>query len=500
MNLLDIDFVDTVDYQDNNINMLWVNSVTGTSKMAAQTNAYDNGLSCAITITNSGIVDFYRENPHINIEQVNLAFIQMFKQSKSSGDNSSDIEEQRKQIASIHLSISAISQNMQSLKHEYMQEINTIMANNALTTNEKITAVLDRNSTHLVDRTTILLTEGLPKQQEGVKTQYNAWFKEISDTLLEQTNRLTTSSLPEFISSFEQKYTGAIQSSMHQLEERLLRNIDTIKSDTIKTTVSQSQLSANIDEFLAKYNNSSNKGKVGEANLSAILTNLFPSAECINTTGVPNSGDFRLTRCGDKPVIIFENKDYAQNVDKSEIAKFIYDVDSQKSSGIFLSQSSGISLKNNYQIDFNHGHILVYVHHCGYCPEKIRAAVDIIDSLEPKLKILVRASSAKTTDIQLQKEILDEINREYQMFLVQKDNMLATIKEYTKKMTKQVDELCLPELDKLLGKTYAYVKTNFFSCELCSKFTGHTKQSLAAHMRCCRRTNIQPEKPGEKGV
>lgn len=457
-----------------------------------------------ITISNPEICGFYLNNPHLDIVKVNLTFIELFSLDKKDTNVDAHMHDQlvaelaehrmhaahtTEQLSLLQTALTAMSQNMCDLKKEYVSEVNSIMTNNALSANEKMSAVLDRNATHLVDRTTILLTDNIPRQHEGIKNQYDAWFKELSVSLLESTNKMTTTSLPEFLASFDQKYNGAIQTVVGQFEERVMRNLDAVKADAVKTTMSQAHLTCSIDDFLAKYNNSSNKGKLGEANLSSVLTKLYPAAECVNTTGTPNSGDFRLVRGHEYPAILIENKDYVNNIDKQEIAKFICDVDTQKTSGVFLSQSSGIAFKHNYQIDFHNGRVLVYVHNCGYCPDKIRAAIDIIDSLEPKLQSL---TNTKTEDAStnISQEMMDEINREYQSFLAQKDGIIATVKDYAKKMTKHVEELRLPELDKLLGSKYAYVKTRIFTCEICREFHGHTKQSLVAHTRCCKRAML----------
>ncbi len=125
---------------------------------------------------------------------------------------------------------------------------------------------------------------------------------------------------------------------------------------------------------------SSNKGKYGEQNLCSILNTMFPSAEVQDTTGTKASGDFLLRRI-DKPQILFENKEYKANIDKEEVSKFIRDIDTQNTNGIFLSQYSGITFKQNYQIDLHKGNILIYVQHCEYSPERIRIAIDIIDYL-----------------------------------------------------------------------------------------------------------------------
>jgi hypothetical protein len=88
---------------------------------------------------------------------------------------------------------------------------------------------------------------------------------------------------------------------------------------------------------------------MGESQLFMVLNKMFPTS-CVNDmTGQKASGDFMLKRIN-KPAILIETKDYANNVPKEETDKFIHA--QQKCNGIF-SRSSGISLKENYQIEFN---------------------------------------------------------------------------------------------------------------------------------------------------
>lgn len=187
----------------------------------------------------------------------------------------------------------------------------------------------------------------------------------------------------------------------------------------------------------------------------------------------------------DKPAILFENKDYKHNINKEEIAKFIVDVDNQNTHGIFLSQYSGIAFKQNYQIDIHKGKILVYVQNCEYSIDKIRIAVDIIDSLSLKLDDLFQDDNANT----ISKDLLDSINEEYQKYISQKESILMLLKDFTKKMTAQIEDIKFPELDKYLSQKYAYVKNSFFACDLCNNFNAPSKQSLSAHKRGCIKKN-----------
>jgi hypothetical protein len=294
-------------------------------------------------------------------------------------------------------------------------------------------------------------------------------------------------SLNEFINNFENKYSAMMTSMQNPLysfittsENRINKNIDVLKENSSIALTSQTKLQEELGEFLGKYNVSSNKGKFGEENLSTILNSMYQSAEIKNTSATKSAGDFLLKRL-DKPTIMFENKDYKQNIDKDEIAKFIVDIDNQNTHGIFLSQYSGISFKQNYQIDIHKGKILVYVQNCEYSPDKIRIAVDIIDNLSVKLEDLNEYDENNT----ISKEILDDINAEYQVFIQNKETMMTVLRDFNKKMSSQIEDIKFPELDKYLSQKYAFVKSRCFTCELCNTFTAGSKQSLSAHKRGC---------------
>jgi hypothetical protein len=467
-----------------------------------------------LVITDYRILEFYRKHPDVDFVRVNLHIIDMFElQTPHTDDDASttdmnintrdclaklmadlaksqtQTEQTATNVSSLQMNLATINQNLQTMKQDYIREITAVMTNASLSTNDKISTVLERNSSHLVDRTTVLLAENIPKQQDACRTQISALFRDLSASLLDQTSKLSAASLPDFLASVETKYSATVQDALKHMEARMSQNLNDVKAESLKAALTQDRLAASVDDFMAKYGNSSNKGKIGEANLASVLAKLYPSAECVNTTGTPNSGDFRLVRGDNKPVILLENKDYIQNIDKAEIAKFITDVDTQKMSGVFLSQSSGIAFKHNYQIDFHHGRVLVYVHNCAYCPEKIRAAIDIIDALEPKLKSINGEDNGKNSagvEHIVSGEELDEINREYQRFVAQKEGMLITIKDNAKKLGRQIEDMQMPELGRYLQGRYAHVKSQIFTCDLCSMFHGNTKQSLAAHRRCCR--------------
>ena len=290
------------------------------------------------------------------------------------------------------------------------------------------------------------------------------------------------------MASFDSKYTTLLQNLQQPLysvisstEERLVNNLNVIKENTNSTFCSQDKIFGELSEFLGKYKISTNKGKYGEQQLFDLLTTTYPSAEIKNTSGQKASGDFIMVR-SDKNPIMFENKEYDQNVNKDEITKFIRDIDVQNMHGIFMSQYSGISFKNNFEIEIHKGNVLIYIHNCNYSSEKIKSAVDIIDHLAIKIQDLNIDENHS-----ISKEILDNINEDYKQFLEQKETTIQLTKDFQKKLIVQIENLKMPNLDKYLEPKYAQIRSKGFTCDICNNYFANTKQSLAAHKRGCAR-------------
>lgn len=476
----------------------------------------------SITFTNEKIWNFYNENKHINIEQANILLIDLMQSifNKATNDASTNvnaqilsfISENRTQIHTIRSNLDTIQETVSklntdivqtmliqfmTLKKEYIDDVRQIITNSTLTTNEKLSTILEKNTSHILDKTTLLLNDVLPKNQQQYSKQIQDALKDFHTVLAEETTTLVKSSsqdksFQDFVSMFDSKYMSIMQtiqapifSLMTATEERIQGNIEKLK-ESASVTAQQSKTFEDLSEFLGKYKVSSNKGKYGEQNLSSVLTSLFPSAEIRDTTGLKASGDFIMRRL-DKPVILFETKEYDHNMTKDEIAKFIRDVDTQNIHGIFMSQYSGISFKHNFQIDIHKGNVLVYIQNCEYSLDKIKLAVDIIDHLSVRIKELNMDHTNRISD-----DMLHDINQEYQAFIAQKEVLATILKDFHKKMSSQIEELKMPILDKYLEPKYGSVKSNNFTCDICGVQSYTNKQSLAAHKRgCAKKTRLE---------
>lgn len=473
----------------------------------------------SIAVKNKKIWEFYNTNKNVDFEKANLLLVNFMETIFNNMTNDigtninsqllSFMKESQSQIENITECVNIVNNNvntmssdmndkivlqMNRIKSEYIHEFTNIINTSSLTSNDKISSLIDKSNNVLVDKTTLLLNDIIPRNNSSVNTLIKENLKILQDTITSDTRKLTPhinsqDAQNEFLSKIEFKLSSIIQniqlplySTLNASEERLTANINTIKETTNNSIVTQNKIFVELEEFLSKYKSSTHKGKLGEEALSTVLHSIFNSAEIINTTGNKASGDFIMKRT-DKPDVMIENKEYNDNIPKEEVSKFIRDIDALNMSGIFISQHSGIAFKQNFQIDINKGNVLVYIQKCQYNPEYIRIAVDIIDNLSPKLKDFFTDDDNCT----ISKDILDDINADYHSFISQKESLRTLLKDFTKRMITQIEELALPSLDRYLEPKYAYVKDRFFKCDICDDFNGKSKQALSAHKRGCKK-------------
>jgi len=236
--------------------------------------------------------------------------------------------------------------------------------------------------------------------------------------------------------------------------------------------------------FKSRSNSPSNSDN-NNHQLSVVFSKIFNTSEIIQLKEF-DSQLFLMKRF-QKPKIMIENKDCEYNIGAEDIASFMKIIEEKNSHGIFISQQSGFSSKPNYHIDYNRGNIIVFIHNCEYSHEKIKIAVDIIDNLSIKLKEFNNLNDDNT----IPKSILDDINKEYQLFISQKEAVINVYKDCQKKVLSQIDEIRFPCLEKYLSTKYTNpIQKQGFKCELCKCFNANNLKALAAHKRGCARKNV----------
>ena len=381
-----------------------------------------------------------------------------------------------------------IGLKLMQIKQEYVDELKAIHDSDAMSilleksnhaNMEKVSTLLEKTNATLaervLDKTNLMLNDILPKNNTALSQHIEENIRHFQSAI--HTKIDSDTNLKEYIHNLETKF----QQMMQNLQTPIQANVALVQQQVM----GQEKMQADINEFMNKYRNSSFKGQYGENMLFHLLVQMYPSGEIVKTTGQKASGDILVKREG-KPSIMLENKDYSSNVSNDEIHKFIRDIEELKMHGIFLSQRSGIISKHNFQIDIHKGCILVYIHNAEYSQEKIQIAVNMIDTLHTRLDEVKQHSSSSENVIPT--EVLNDVYKEYQDFVAQRDALMSMIKESNKKILSTVEEMKFTCLNKYLSSKYATntVLKHAFACDLCRNFTTTTKQSLSAHKRACK--------------
>jgi hypothetical protein len=220
-----------------------------------------------------------------------------------------------------------------------------------------------------------------------------------------------------------------------------------------------------------------------------LLSKIYTNAD-ITYNYLDEKYDITCMKRFKKPKILLKNIVIESNVSNEDILFFNNLIDQENCCGIVISQNSGISNKNHFQIDiYKNNNIIIYLHNVKYSQSIITSAVDIIDNLYNKIQDFVRVNG---TDYTIPNELLSSINNEYQMFVIQKNSLAELIKEYHKKLLSQLEECNLSSLNAYLSEKFLTpIQKSSFNCELCKKYSGHNLKALAAHKRGCIRKKQQ---------
>jgi len=465
-----------------------------------------------ITITDEVIVSYYRENKNIDIITMNHIFIDILKNLSSnlsttitSTINSKILNIVQDIDKNISLMKSDISLKFLESKKEYIEDLKNILYNNNLSNNEKITNGIERSNETLLSKIKTMVTEIIPKSHESSNLQIESCIHKscsliIQDTskLLEITNKIDNTSqndtlIKGFIQNIDTHLTNMFQTiqqpifnSIQSSEERTTTGIQQIKENIMLQQNIQETLRNEMQDFLNKYKNSSQfKGNVAEIELQHMLLSIMPTDEVIKVSNDTATCDLKVNRKDtSKPCILFESKNYTnKSVTTAEVKKFERDIQLQKIHGVFISQESPITFKDNYQIDIINGLIHIYIPNANYEIEKIKIAIDIIDNLSLKLNSLLKEND---DEYSISKEDIDDISEEYRTFGIQKAQMLDTIKLVNKQLVDKLDEIQLPKIKKFLMKLGNIENDNDFKCTICNSWIGKNKASLGAHIRNCR--------------
>jgi hypothetical protein len=464
-------------------------------------------MDYSLTLNNKKVFEFYNEHKNLNFENMNILFVDildnLLRNTNPSLDSNvaaallDNMKALQRQVLNIKDTVEKNQTDIGTMftlkfvdfKRDYMEDMRMILSSNA---NEKVAPIIKQYNDTLLDKTRIMINEIIPKNQEILYKSIENTLDNLQKSINNDTNSLMKSSLTKdvldkFTQSLDEKFSTTLINSQSMFnsiitstEHRISNRLTEIKDASVINNSSQSTLCTNVNDLLKKMENSSSKGKLSENILFNVLHSLHPTAQIESVGNIKETGDIIMRR-RDKPIILFENKNYDKNVVQDEVRKFLRDVEHQNCSGIMLAQHYGIANKNNFEIEIHNNNILVYLHKVEYDADKIKAAIDIIDYFKEALDDV---ESGNGELVNINKETLDDINKEYQNFINNKLLHIKTIKDFQQKLIAQVDDIKIPALEHFLSKLYASSSSKENTCDYCS-YVAKNVRALTAHHRGC---------------
>lgn len=441
-----------------------------------------------ITISNKRIWDFYNSNQNINIEAVNLIMLDLIE--KINNDLSSTMtsaihNEILSHVKDIKGNVGSMTNSLivkfHEINKEYMDNIKLIISNSSSDNIEKISTTLNKNTDLFIYKMNQEIPNNNKELNNKMKDTFELFQKNILDDIKSQLNTSINKedTYKDIVSKIDTKIQP-LNALINANQSQLIQTLSNLKDSSVLSQVTQNKVMDELGDFLNKYKTNSNfKGKSSENLLEVVLNKIFPTAEVVNSSSsLKMSGDFMLKREG-KQTILIENKNYDLAIQKEGVEKFLRDIRFNKCNGLFLSQNSGIQYKPNFFIEIENNCVLIYLHNVEYSEDKIRSAVDVIDKLSDKL---IELSMDDVDGIKIDKDLLDKINVEFQVFMTQKENIIFNFKEMQKNLISQINDLNMPHLSLFINSKYASMQNQKWSCEICNEaFT--KKASLASHKK-----------------
>lgn len=479
-----------------------------------------------IIIKNDKIKLFFKENNKLNIEEILLVTIDLLSTVLITGqeqienkmilllkDNNLEINKLYNLLENNKLSNDNIKNEMEhiktllsnnnnnvitklyEIKDNYINEIKSLLNHNENDKSLNIINILDKENNNLLLKMNNILTDTLSTHQiknnnellnilklellEKIRTENNP---EIIINILNEKYNKILEIISEQISPdktlllIENKYNNLYDNVINNIKE----DIDKMKTYSELTKINQEKTNNDLLNYFGRNKKSTVIGQQGEDELYQVICDLLPSSDIIRTGHETGKGDFVIHR-EHKESILIETKHYNSNVKREETDKFLRDIENTNYNGIFLSQTSGIVNKSNYQIDIHNNNILIYIHNVDYDPNKINIAINLIDLLSDKIK------KEDLKDFKISNDTLKSINNEYNNLILTRDKMLNDLKDYYKKTMENYNNLTLISLEKILSINYATHKKIILTCEYCKKFECDNLISMTRHKNACKK-------------
>ena len=467
--------------------------------------------SDCLLITNSKIRDFYLSNPQISFNDMNLLFLDIIENvtKKQILPTPSQIEsailkpDKKRQLDELQtfvdkireafqLQIQCISSKYVVAKSEYINDFYFAFSE----PNSKV-QLLQNNAAfltkirHLLFAVSKMRCFNIAEKTQTMVRHFEKILNANVESIALKSETATTSK--EFADNFDSNASHMMQAILQLLADCLASNESRVKhlADLLKrgeeiNSAFYYKLIYDLNDILHQIPLLENNAAETRVNsFEFVLSQTFPTASIFNAYVLNN--EFMLLRTDKTDIYVetYEMRD--RNVSAAEVKRFVNCCVEKQANGIIISQNTGITGKPNYSVEIQNNRVIVYLHKMTYSSDKLQIAVDMIDALTLKLADFFFSSENKYT---IPKEVLDDVNREYQQFIIQKELILTMVKDHHKRLLSQLDEFRFVALDKYLATRYSSCKKQGYTCELCGTFNVGTLKGLAAHKRGCARKQI----------
>lgn len=424
-------------------------------------------------IINKRIINFCEKYPSFDIESMLISFIDIIEKSSSTVLPSLDsnlASQILNSLKSLQNQVNDIDSNLiikqDNLKKEYLDDIRNMLT---LNNTEKIIPIIKEYNETFIDKLSLII----PKEQQSQTNYLQNIIKNMEQSVVIELNKgITQNSIDNVMNNIEQKFAHILTHSEQKIGG-VLSAVSENKSNELK-------LHNKLESMLSKLGKNNEKGKISENLLNLNLQDIYPTAEIRNVSTIPHAGDFWILR-KDKPTILVENKNHDGTVYTDDVQKFIDDMNTQNMCGIIISQNSNIVYRENYEIEIHNGNVAVYIHNGNYDPYKIKIAVQIIDTFKQKIE---KQKLENGTTIILNIEVLEKINKEFQMFNIKKTQHITEIKNMYETLIKSAYDMEMESLDYLLEQQGLLTNIKKFICSNCPRTFG-TQKGLDTHERIC---------------
>ena len=471
-----------------------------------------SSLPMFLQITDPEIIAFYVEH-NLDFQKLNRHFFVLLKETLVESDDNRDLL--RLQVTTIIPQLTKQLSCIQETIEHKLDESNTTTLENVkqllkYNTDDMVFPMFKDTMQSTLDKMTMLLEEVVAKSSNGVTTHFSEKLQELNNAVSHEMSQLKHSSeeaqkmvLKESVQSVlgktEELLEDIIPSINNNLSSSLLMEYKMMHStvmmelgkmstlcgttsqeskyidkllDTVEKQITSSvgkivqqlhaadtnhgQLMKVFTDFTNKFDRSSStkKGFVSEQMTYQILVGAFPSAQVCHVGDQKQTGDIVFQR-NNKPKILIENKDHeCGNVPKADVDKFMRDCEIQNCSGIMFAQHRGIANKENFEMQIHRGNVLLYLHNVGFDSEKIKIAVEIVESLKMRLDEVCQLADNSKNDasenFSVNKQQMTQISAEWSAFMTQKAALLKTLKEFQEKMNILIRDLQMPSVEMLL--------------------------------------------------